>query len=287
MKKIWKMLIADDEPNIRESLSFLFPWDQLQIQVVYLAADGKEAYDYILHHPIDLVLADIRMPVIDGLELTQLLKAERPEISIVLLSAYSDFEYARSALRCGVFAYLTKPVHYTELIDTFRRLTDAGPITAASITAARAVTTTGAIADTGAVTTAGAIADTGAVISAAVPDKLPDSARQKENYKGYYQEISAQIQEYVQKDVAAASLIGAAEATGLSPSYVSTIFHRSFGKTFSAFLAQARMEKAAQLLSEGGSVPAVSWAVGYNQPKNFIRAYRQYFNTDPISKTKE
>ena len=249
MKNIWKLLIADDEPNIRENLKLLFPWEQLCIEVVFLAANGQEAHDYILHNPVDLVLADIRMPVMDGLELTRILKEKRPEISIVLLSAYSDFEYARSAMRNGVSAYLTKPVRYRELIDTFRSLTDAAPAPESS-----------------------------------VPDDTDSSGEQPETYKGYYQEIVSQIQCYIQNNVGSASLIGAAHLTGLSPSYVSTIFHRFLGKTFSDFLIESRMKKADELLAEGHSVPDTSWAVGYNTPKSFIRAYRQYSGTDPISR---
>lgn len=247
MNNMWKLLIADDEPNIRENLKLLFPWEQLHIQVTYLASDGQEAYHYIRQNAIDLVLADIRMPVMDGLELARILKEEKPAISVVLLSAFSDFEYARSAMRHGVCAYLTKPVRYTELVETFRRLTDA----------------------------------------AYSPEIFPEENRmqteeQPESYKGYYQEIISLIQRYVQSDVGSASLIGAAEYAGLSPSYVSTIFHRFLGKTFSEFLTETRMQKADLLLAEGKSIADTAWTVGYNHPKNFIRAYRQYAGADPV-----
>lgn len=249
MSHIKKLLIADDEPNIRENLNLLFPWDQLHIEVVFLAADGREAYNYILNAPVDFVLADIRMPVMDGLELAQLLQKEHPEISVVLLSAYSDFEYARSAMRCGVLAYLTKPVRYAELIDTFRRLSAMD--TNSSETEKNSSATLG---------------------------------RQDETYRGYYQEIVFQIQRYIRENVGSASLIGAAQYTGLSPSYVSTLFHRFLGKTFSEYLTMARMEQADCLLNEGWSISDISWAVGYNNPNNFIRAYRQYTKRDPLSR---
>ena len=68
MNSYMKLVIADDEPNIRDSLSQLFPWEELGIQVVFLAANGREVLDYMEMNPVDLLLADIRMPVMDGLE---------------------------------------------------------------------------------------------------------------------------------------------------------------------------------------------------------------------------
>ncbi|WP_313185479.1 response regulator transcription factor [Lacrimispora sp.] len=248
MKPPWNLVIADDEPNIRNNLQLLFPWEDLNISVVFLASNGQEVLDYMKNNPVDIILADIQMPVMDGLMLTRLLKEKYSNVTIVLLSAFANFEYARSALRYGASAYLTKPVSYTELTDTFCRITNS---------------------------------DLGT--SPVSADSLQDSQTENaaEIYKGYYNEIVNHIQEYVKENVSTASLIGAAELTGLSPSYVSTIFHRCFGKTFSDYLTGARMKEAAQLLEEGGSIQEVSWKVGYNNPKNFVRAFKQYTGADP------
>ena len=86
---------------------------------------------------------------------------------------------------------------------------------------------------------------------------------------------------YKRQNVDTASLIGAAELTGLSASYVSTIFHRCLNQTFSDFLNQTRMEKAMQLLKEGRSVSDTAWMVGYNNPRNFSRVFKQYHGVDP------
>ena len=86
MNSYIKLVIADDEPNIRDSLSQLFPWEELGIQVVFLAANGREVLDYMEMNPVDLLLADIRMPVMDGLELTQAVRQAYPEVPVILLS---------------------------------------------------------------------------------------------------------------------------------------------------------------------------------------------------------
>ena len=183
----------------------------------------------------------------DGLELTQAVRQTYPAVPVILLSAFADFEYARTALRFGVSAYLTKPVNYGELMKTFRAVTHS------------------------------------AIAPESAPAPAPETAGdgQPVSYKGYYNEIVTRIQAYVRDNVDTASLIGAAELTGLSASYVSTIFHRCLNQTFSDFLNQTRMEKAMQLLKEGRSVSDTAWMVGYNNPRNFSRVFKQYHGVDP------
>ncbi len=117
------LIIADDEKNIREGLRDLFPWEELGVAVTCTAANGQEALSYIEKHGADLVLADIRMPVMDGLELARHIQKSHPKTRVILLSAYTDFAYAQKALRLGVCQYITKPVDYQELMDTVKRLT--------------------------------------------------------------------------------------------------------------------------------------------------------------------
>ena len=117
------LVIADDEKNIREGLRDLFPWEELGIAVTCTAANGQEALSYVEKYGADLVLADIRMPVMDGLELARYIQKSHPETRVILLSAYTDFAYAQKALRLGVCQYITKPVDYQELTDTIKNLT--------------------------------------------------------------------------------------------------------------------------------------------------------------------
>lgn len=233
-----QLIIADDEAYMRNNLYLLFPWAELGIHVTALVANGQEALDYLERHPTDLILADIRMPVMDGITLARICWERKLPVTIILLSAYAEFEYARSAMRYGVSAYLTKPVSYKDLVAVFRKTE----------------------------------ADTGLPHPQAA---LPD------NYKGYYQEIVHLVQQYISKNPDTATLIGAAELTGLSASYVSTIFHRCLEQTFSDYLTETRMKEAMRLLKAGNSVSDTAWKVGYDNPKNFIRRFRRHFGTDP------
>ncbi|WP_227014074.1 response regulator transcription factor [Paenibacillus psychroresistens] len=110
------MLIVDDEPNIRDGLRTLIPWGQYGFQVMDVAANGNEAI--IMHQSIvpDLMIVDIRMPGMNGLELIQKLRESDPRVQFLILSGYADFQYAQKAIQANVHAYILKPIDETELI---------------------------------------------------------------------------------------------------------------------------------------------------------------------------
>ena len=121
---MYNVYIVDDEYEIRNGLVSFFPWEMLGFQVAGQAENGEKAMEYLLRHreQVDVVLADIRMPVMDGLTLVEKIRESGIDCQIILLSAHSDFEYARSALRHGVFDYMLKPTEYKKLITLFQRL---------------------------------------------------------------------------------------------------------------------------------------------------------------------
>ncbi|MGG6313495.1 response regulator [Paenibacillus macerans] len=112
-----KVLIVDDEPKLREGLRTFIDWEAQGYDVVDTAANGNEALDkYKLHHP-DLVVADIRMPGMDGLQLIEKLRMQDPLLHILILSGYADFSYAKKAMTQRADGYLLKPVDEDELTD--------------------------------------------------------------------------------------------------------------------------------------------------------------------------
>ncbi|WP_334077346.1 response regulator transcription factor [Paenibacillus sanfengchensis] len=116
------MLIVDDEPVICEGLRCTIDWEKLGVRVVGEAYDGTEALRLVQEHGVDLVLSDIRMEGMDGLQLTKCLKERFPEVRVVMISGYEDFEYARQAIRLGVSDYLLKPVEIDELTDVVKKV---------------------------------------------------------------------------------------------------------------------------------------------------------------------
>lgn len=112
-----KMLIADDERVIRETISHLIDWNALGIQVAGLCRNGLEAYDMILDEVPDIVLTDINMPGLSGLELIQRVLSVSADTQFVILSGYDDFSYAKQAMRLGIKHYLLKPCNEQEIIE--------------------------------------------------------------------------------------------------------------------------------------------------------------------------
>ena len=105
---MYKLIIVDDEKNIREGLAECYPWEELGFEVAAVLPDGKSAMEYIERYCVHAVLSDIRMPKLDGLELAKRLFSDYPGISVVLLSGYTEFEYARTAIHYGVKDYILK-----------------------------------------------------------------------------------------------------------------------------------------------------------------------------------
>ncbi|MBD2864922.1 response regulator transcription factor [Paenibacillus oceani] len=110
-----KLMIVDDESIIRKGIRTSIDWWKLDVDIVGEARNGKEALELCEQLKPDIVVTDIRMPHMDGLELARQLKERVPQTKIVIISGYDDFDYARQALKIGVNEYLMKPVGATEL----------------------------------------------------------------------------------------------------------------------------------------------------------------------------
>lgn len=125
VKPMHRMLIVDDEPIVRKGLKETIDWSKENIEITHTAKHGGEALEIVKNHAIDLVITDIRMPIMDGVEFIQAVKALGLDLNIVVLSGYKDFEYAKTSLESGAFTYLLKPIDNQELIDKVKEARDA------------------------------------------------------------------------------------------------------------------------------------------------------------------
>ena len=111
-----RVFIVDDEDIVRDGLKQYVPWYDYGMEVVGTAANGKEAYDFLCRHDVDLVISDIYMPHMDGLEMVEKLQASGKKPVVILISGHSDFEYAKRAIKSKlVFEYILKPISFEEL----------------------------------------------------------------------------------------------------------------------------------------------------------------------------
>lgn len=233
---MYRLLVADDEKKLLHGLCDFYPWKDLGYRIVARVENGKQALAYIAQNPVDVVLTDISMPVMTGLELAEVLSRDYPGIRIVFLSGYAEFQYAQQALKYGVQDYILKPVKTDQLRRTFLEL----------------------------------------------KQKMDRQSNIAEEEPGYYKNIVRTVERYVRDHLTAANLDEAAGLVGLSAGYLSSLYKKETGSNFSDFVLKARMEKARELLLRPEyKTYEISEKIGYENPKNFSRAFRSYYGISP------
>ncbi|MCM3468822.1 response regulator [Brevibacillus borstelensis] len=116
------VMLVDDEIHILKNLNMVIPWEMLDMQVVSLAQNGAEAWAAFQEHRPDLILSDIRMPIMDGVSLVKEIRDAGEACEVIMLTGFTDFEYTRSAIRYGVKDYIVKPINYQELHEVIERV---------------------------------------------------------------------------------------------------------------------------------------------------------------------
>lgn len=119
---LFTLLIVDDEEMIRDGIAKGIQWKELGFEVIGEACNGLEAIEAIKLRIPDVVITDIRMHDMDGIELMEYLSENYPSIKLIVLSGYNDFDYLKSSIRSNVFDYLLKPTLIPEFIDIFKKL---------------------------------------------------------------------------------------------------------------------------------------------------------------------
>ncbi|MCP1184544.1 response regulator [Paenibacillus sp. 1781tsa1] len=110
-----QILLVDDESYVIDDLEISFPWDDYRIERIHKAYSGMQALSILDEQTVDIVITDISMPVMNGLELIRQIKAARPNLPCILLTGYAEFEYAKEATKHGVVEYLLKPLDIEKL----------------------------------------------------------------------------------------------------------------------------------------------------------------------------
>ena len=119
-----KVFLVEDEIIIRNGVKNNIPWEQEGFTFVGEAGDGELAWPLIKQTKPDILITDIRMPFMDGLELSGLVRKELPDTKIIILSGYSEFDYAKQAINLGVANYLLKPISGEKLLEAVKQVAD-------------------------------------------------------------------------------------------------------------------------------------------------------------------
>ncbi|MFQ9587041.1 MAG: response regulator [Mediterraneibacter gnavus] len=112
---MWRVMIADDEPYIREGLEKLIPWEELGCELIYVAENGQDLLEQIRSCPPDIAIIDIKMPLMDGMEVAEYIYKNHIRTSVIFLTAYADFQYARKAIQYQVSDYIVKTAALEEI----------------------------------------------------------------------------------------------------------------------------------------------------------------------------
>lgn len=119
---LYRLIFAEDDDQIRNGLSRFFPWEQLGFSLRACFENGLQALEYVRLHPVDVILTDVRMPVMDGLQMLEKMRLENLDAYVVILSAFRDFDYAQKAIELGVSNYIVKSTKYDELVQVFETI---------------------------------------------------------------------------------------------------------------------------------------------------------------------
>ena len=119
---LYKVLIVDDEEEIRHGIIKKIDWEKYGFTVVGDAENGKDAIDKVEKFQPDIIMTDIKMPFMDGLELGEYVYKESPSTKIIIFSGSDDLEYAHKAIKINVVEYVLKPINSIELIEVLKKL---------------------------------------------------------------------------------------------------------------------------------------------------------------------
>lgn len=119
---MYKIMLVDDETQVREAIIEMVPWEECGFAVVGQAANGSDALEVLESVVADVVITDIKMPIMDGIQFIKAVREIQPLIKIVILSGFSEFEYAKDAISLNVIDYLLKPISVAGLTKTLNAI---------------------------------------------------------------------------------------------------------------------------------------------------------------------
>ncbi|MFK7692528.1 response regulator [Paenibacillus sp. HJGM_3] len=301
---MYKVIIADDEHLVKLGLRTLLHDETTDFRVIGEAEDGAEALALIERLQPDLLLTDIRMPVMDGLELLREVHGRELRTETVLVSGYGEFAYAQEALRYGAADYLLKPIQADALLALLGRLREKwraerggdGADTAAggSERGGRAGGRDAAEGDGETERGGDAVAgwagpeavvevDDARLVRAVSPAASFLRAEAEAGHSGY-KPLVAEALAYMESrfDDPQFSLSEVAGHLHISPAYFSFMFKKIEGVPFIQYLTRMRMERAKAMLQDGNNkIYVVGHAVGYPEYTHFTKAFKKYAGCSP------
>ncbi|UJF34871.1 response regulator transcription factor [Paenibacillus hexagrammi] len=263
--RTYRAIIIDDEAWIRDGLSKHIGWERLGIELVQIFEDGQDALSFLLENPVHIVLSDIRMPNMTGLELVATVREEAKQrkhlsdMKVIFLSGFGDFKYAQEALRLGAVDYLLKPTDVEEIEEALAK-------------AAALVGNTNDITNNR-TSTSMSSTNTNGTSSLEIADLIEEPASYL--IKKALGMMAATFTEDIH-------LSEIADELCVTPNYLSRLFRQETGKSFSDLLSDLRMEKATELLRTSTlKIYQIGDAVGYPNARYFSEWFQKQTGMSP------
>lgn len=246
---MYRILLADDEPIERMLASKLLQKNFGEQLEIITAENGREAVQLFVEKECQIALLDIEMPGINGLEAAEQIRKEDAEASIIFLTAYDEFAYARRAISVRAMEYLLKPVPEDELIATIEEaihLTQKRPKQSRIVDRNQA---------------------------------LEEENQENVRLSAVADKIRAYIEKHYKDDIALQDVAG---ALNYSDAYFCKMFKQCFGKGFIVYLSEYRIEKAKELLADVAiNIKDVSAEVGYRDSNYFAKVFKRVEGETP------
>ncbi len=248
-----KVLIVEDEDIMRKGLMFTPNWQEVDCIVIGEAANGKEGLEKIKQYQPDIVIVDINMPVMDGLEMLE--KSIRENVyDAIIVSGYGEFEYARRGISLGVSEYLLKPVNYSKLYEAIRKIQAKRNADTKIQNAIRQIDV----------------------------EKKKYGILEFEERKTGNRYIDYMIQAIHDNYSTRLVLSDISEQCKVSCTYLNVKFKEETGYTFNDYLNRYRIQKAVDLLRENQhKIYEIAEMVGFSDYKYFIKVFKKYTGSSP------
>lgn len=250
-----KLLVADDEMTIRRGLLSL-PWNTIGIEEVFEAENGLAAMEILQSHRVDVMISDVRMPGRTGLELAEYVKEYDLDTAVILLTGFSDFEYAQQAIRSGVLDYMLKPLRPREILDTVEKVIKKLEKRRYQESVVRRYEIEASSVDLG--------------------DQITF------HFGGVSESCLAILQEMGSQFAQDLTLNSMAEKYHFSSAYLSRMIKKETGYSFSDILNSIRLSEAAQMLSEDNQkITLICDRTGFRDSRYFSQVFKKAFGCTP------
>lgn len=242
---MYKVVVVEDEKRVRQGIVMGTDWSKINCIVMGEAANGEEGIEIIRKCKPDIVITDIRMPKITGIEMVQKLHEEGMEPKVIFLTAYDEFTYAQQAIQLGAVNYLLKPFRDGQLEEAVLKVLEKSRKESAQ--------------------------------KEQVNQELRFSKSDKSKYIMYA--IAYVDENYANPDI---SVRAVAEKLGISEGHLSHLFRKETDSTFMVFVTKCRMRSAMNLLKDYQyKVYEVAEMVGYHDITYFSATFKKYVGVSP------